>query len=103
MCSQATARVEGNRLSRVPHRGNPCRHMPRLSSAPSIEIATLAFSRPMCLLVEKKHDFPRADSYRSYNTRAAGPERVSFLSFGADPEGSPLDKWVAAWLGQLEP
>ena len=46
---------------------------------------------------------PEADSYRSHNTRAAGPERVSFLSFGADPEGSPLDKWVAAWLGQLEP
>ncbi len=45
----------------------------------------------------------RADSYHSYNTRAAGPERVSFSSFGADPEGSPLDKWVAAWLGRLEP
>ena len=39
---------------------------------------------------------PEADSYRSYNTRAAGPERVSFLSFGADREGSLLDKcWPA--------
>ena len=46
---------------------------------------------------------PEADSYRSYNTRAAGPERVSFSSFGADPEGSALDKWLAAWLGRLEP
>ena len=46
---------------------------------------------------------PEADSYRSYNIRAAGPERVSFLSFGADREGSLLDKWVAAWLGRLEP
>ena len=33
---------------------------------------------------------PEADSYRSYNTRAAGPERVSFSSFGADPEGEPV-------------
>ena len=30
------------------------------TTAYSFEIATLAFSRPMWLLVEKKHDFPRA-------------------------------------------
>ena len=73
------------------------------TTAYSFEIATIAFSRPMWLLVEKKHDFPRRMPIARTTPGPRAPNGLTFHPSGQTQRGSPLDKWVAAWLGRLEP